>query len=235
MERLGTVRNVTVALLMAATPAGISSMAGTEAVSFIGGVVVDSITAHPIPGVMVYVNGTLKDSSNAEGRYRVKGLKRGDYVMRLELPEAAAVMDGITLDATIDAVGVQYYLDVLWPSMERVVAERCEEDYGSRSGPVALLGRVREAGADSAREYGRWVATVTWSGETAGKGPTGAPGHRQRVVVPVLENGGFLVCHLSAGVSVRLVVEDPFMGPDRGPLLVHLPTTGFVTVRWPNS
>lgn len=180
------------------------------------------------------MNGTLKDSSNAEGRYRVKGLKRGAYLTRFELPESVAVMDGITLEATIEAVGAQYYLDVLWPSMERLVAERCEEEYGSRSGPVALLGRVMEAGSDSAREYGRWVATVTWSGDGVEEG-TSAEGDRRRVVVPVRENGGFLIRHLPAGLSARLIVEDPFTGPDRGPLLIHLPESGFASVRWPGS
>ncbi len=202
--------------------------------SFIGGVILDSITSRPIPGVLVYVNATLRDSSNADGRYRVKGLTRGDYVLRFEMPEAAAVMDGITVEATIDEVGQQYYLDVLWPSMERVVADRCEEDHGRRSGPVALLGRVMEAGSDSAREYGRWVATVTWSGGLTGEG-TSLEGDRQRVVVPVQENGGFLVCHLPAGVSARLMVEDPLTGPDRGPLPLALPVSGFLAVRWPGS
>jgi len=139
-----------------------------------------------------------------------------------------------TMEATIEAVGAQYYLDVLWPSMERLVAERCEEEYGSRSGPVALLGRVMEAGSDSAREYGRWVATVTWSGDGVEEG-TSAEGDRRRVVVPVRENGGFLIRHLPAGLSARLIVEDPFTGPDRGPLLIHLPESGFASVRWPGS
>lgn len=222
------------ALLVSVASTGIPGNSGTEVVSFIGGVILDSITEHPIPGVLVYVNGTLEDSSNRDGRYRVKGLMRGDYVLRFERPEAVAVMDGITLEATIDFVGAQYYLDVLWPSMEHVVAERCKEDFGSRSGPVALLGRVMEAGSDSAREYGRRVATVTWSGDGVEEG-TGAEGDRQRVVVPVQENGGFLVCHLPAGVTARLMVEDPFTGPDRGPLPVHLPASGFIPVRWPGS
>lgn len=234
MTAFGTTRCVMVALLLAVTPTRIPAPSGTEAMSFIGGVILDSITEHPIPGVLVYVNGTLKDSSHSDGRYRVKGLKRGDCVMRFEMPEAVAVMDGITLEATIDAVGVQYYLDVLWPSMERLVAERCEEDYGSRSGPVALLGRVMETGSDSAREYGRWVATVTWSGDGVEEG-TGVEGARRRVVVPVQEHGGFLICHLPAGLSARLIVEDPFAGPDRGPLLIHLPESGFASVRWPGS
>ncbi len=206
-------------------PAPPLAVRGTS-LSIIGGVVIDTIAARPVPGVSVYVDGALRDSSDAEGKYRIKGLRKRGYRLRFVHPDQIAVFDGITVPATIEATGIQVDLDVFWPSIGAMVQRECDRSRGREEGAVALLGRVAPRLNGGGQDYGRMVATMSWSG--ADTPDAGAA----TVATQVLDNGGFLLCHLPPGAEVLLLVADPAVGSNRAPRLVSLPPSGFMTMRW---
>lgn len=199
----------------------------------LSGSIRDSLSGRAVAGVLVLLDGSVRDTSNGDGLYRIEGITPGTHALRFFHPDHGVVLDGISYDLVIDFDEVEHWLDVSWPSIEVLVTERCEATGGSRYGPVTVVGRV--AGSGRIMERGL-RATLTWSPGSRlppSGGDSQALGSFRALVVAVQGNGGFLGCHLPAAQEVRLGVEDESGTPVGASQTVTLPLRGVVTVLVP--
>lgn len=201
--------------------------------AIVSGSVTDSLSGGALPGVLVFLDGSVRDTSNGDGRYRIDGIIPGNHVLRFVHPDHVVVLDGVSYDLAIEFDEVEYWLDVRWPSIPELVTARCEATGGWRYGPVTVIGRV--SGIEGIMA-GALRATATWS-RTSGLPPSGgdsqAAGVFRSMAVGVQKSGGFLVCHLPAAQEVRLGVEDESGTPIGASQTVTLPLRGVMTVRIP--
>jgi hypothetical protein len=199
----------------------------------VSGSIRDSLSGTAVAGVLVLLDGSVRDTSNKDGHYRIEGIGPGTYALRFFHPDHGIVLEGISYDLVIEFDEVEHWLDVRWPSIEALVAERCEATGGSRYGPVTVVGRV--AGTGRILERGL-RATIAWSPGSnlpPSGGGSQALGSFRSMAVAVQKNGGFLVCHLPAAQEVRLGVEDESGTPVGAWQTVTLPLRGVMTVRVP--
>lgn len=104
----------------------------------VAGVVFDSLTNQPLAGVVVTMGGTLVDTTDAEGRYRLSTTGQGSYLMTFSHPRFAAIGQARIEDSVHLVRGRPEARNAALPSPETLEARLCPGDVGRPE--VGILG-----------------------------------------------------------------------------------------------
>ncbi len=114
----------------------------------VAGVVFDSLTNQPLSGVIVTMGGTMVDTTDAEGRYRLVTTGQGNYRLTFSHPRFAAIGQAGIEDSVQLVRGRAEARDAALPSAATIQARLCPGDVG-RSGLGILSAALldQESGA----------------------------------------------------------------------------------------
>lgn len=98
----------------------------------VAGVVFDSLTNQPLAGVVVTLGGTMVDTTDAEGRYRLSTGGQGEYRLTFAHPRFAAVGMPRIEDSVRLVRGVDAARDIGLPSEATLFGRLCPADVGKR-------------------------------------------------------------------------------------------------------
>ncbi|MGI9189756.1 MAG: carboxypeptidase regulatory-like domain-containing protein [Longimicrobiaceae bacterium] len=173
------------------------------------GVVWDSTGAFPVSGARVSLAGTTHaDTSDADGQFRLSGVRPGSYRIVVEHPQLAAQLAGEVVEVTPGAMQPLRLVRGERRSGPSTAAAECQ-NADARRGSGVLVGTVR--GGSGGGIPGARV-TVSWSRYVVAAGAEPEAVERE-VEATADRTGRYRICGLPINTGLRLVAS---RGGERG-------------------